>query len=63
MSLTIKEFDINELKPGLEKPLLGVAQHGMRFINFYYGNDLHRVPNIRAYGGMRVVEGKFGQFF
>ena len=35
----------------------------MRFVNFYYGDDLHRVPNIKAYGGMRVVKGKFGQFF
>ena len=35
----------------------------MRLVNFYYGDDHHRVPNIRAYGGMRVVKGKFGQFF
>ena len=33
----------------------------MRLINFYYGNDHHRVPNIRVYGGMKVVKGKFGQ--
>ena len=36
---------------------------GIRIVNFYYSNDHCRVPNIRAYGGIRVVKGKFGQFF
>ena len=58
MSLTIKEFYINELRAGLGKPL-----NGMRIINFCYGNDRRRVPNIRAYGGMNVRQGNFGQFF
>ena len=60
MSLAIEEFDINELRAGLGNLLhevTGEAWHGMRFVNFYYGNDCHRVPNIGAYGG------KFGQFF
>ena len=35
----------------------------MRIINFYYGNDHHRVPNIRVYGRMKVIKGKFGKFF
>ena len=58
MTLTVEEFDINELRAGLGKPL-----HGMGIINFYCGDDCCRGPNIRAYGGMKVVKGKFGQFF
>ena len=34
----------------------------MRFVNFYYGDDHCRVPNIQVYGGMKVVKGKFGKF-
>ena len=55
----IEEFDINELRAG---PLDGKLLHGMKTINFYYGNDHKRVPNIRVYGGMKVVNGKFGRF-
>ena len=58
MSLTIEEFDINKLKAGLGKLL-----HGMKIVNFYHGDDHRKVPNIRAYGGMRVVKGKFGNYF
>ena len=58
MALTIKEFKINELKVRIGKPL-----HGMKITNFYYGDDFRKVPNIRAYGGMRVVKGKFGNYF
>ena len=43
--------------------MLGKPLHGMRFVNFYYGDDHRRVPNIPVYGGMRVVKGNFGQFF
>ena len=35
----------------------------MRLVNFYYGNDRCRVPNIRLYGGMNVRQGKFDRFF
>ena len=55
MSLTFEEFNINELRAGLGKPL-----HGMRLVNFYYGNNHRRVPNIRVYGGMNVRQEKFG---
>ena len=58
MSLTIKEFGINELRAKTEKSI-----HGMKIANFYYGHDFRKVPNIRAYGGMRVVKGKFGNYF
>ena len=35
----------------------------MKITNFYYGDDFRKVPNIRAYRGMRVVKGKFGNYF
>ena len=55
MALTIEEFEINELRAKLGKPL-----HRMKIANFYYGD---KVPNIRAYRGMKVVKGKFGNYF
>ena len=58
MALTIKEFKINELRAKIGKPL-----HGMKIANFYYGDDFRKAPIIRAYGGMRVVKGKFGNYF
>ena len=57
MALTIKELEINELRAKIGKPL-----HRMKIANFYYGDDFRKVPNIRAYGGMRVVKGKFGNY-
>ena len=35
----------------------------MKIANFYYGDNHSKVPNIRAYGGMKVVKGNFGNFF
>ena len=35
----------------------------MKIANFYYGDNRSKVPNIRAYGGMKVVKGKFGNHF
>ena len=58
MALTIKEFKINELRAKIGKPL-----HRMKIANFCYGDDFRKVPNIRAYRGMRVVKGKFGDYF
>ena len=58
MALSIKEFKINKLKARIRKPL-----HRMKIANFYYGDDFRKGPNIRAYGGMRVVKGKFGNYF
>ena len=43
MSLMIEEFDINELRAG---PLGGKLLHGMKTVNFYYGDDQKRVPDI-----------------
>ena len=58
MSLTIEEFDINEVRAEIGKSI-----HGMKIVNFYYDDDRRKVPNIRVYGGMKVVKGKFGKFF
>ena len=58
MAVTIEEFEIIELKARIGKSL-----HGMKIANSYYGDDFRKVPNIRAYGGMRVVKGKFGNYF
>ena len=55
MAQTIEEFKINELKARIGKSI-----QGMKIVNFYYGD---KVPNIRAYGEMRVVKGKFGNYF
>ena len=35
----------------------------MKIANFYYGDDFRKVPNIGAYGGMRVVIGEFENYF
>ena len=55
MALTIEEFKIDELKARI-----GKLFQGMKIANFYYGDDFRKIPNIMAYGGMRVVKGKFG---
>ena len=34
----------------------------MKIANFYYGDDFRKVPKVRAYGGMSVVKGKFGNY-
>ena len=56
MSLTIEEFDINEL---MARPLDGKLFHGMKTLNFYFG-DHKRVPNVQVKGRMKVTKGKFG---
>ena len=58
MSLTIKEFGINELRAKTGKSI-----QRMKIVNFYYGDNHSKVSNIRAYGGMKVVKGKFGNYF
>ena len=42
MSLTIEEFDTNELRA---RPLGGkLIRNELKIVNFYYGDDRHRVP-------------------
>ena len=36
--------------------------HGKRFVNFYYGDNRRRVPDIQVYGGMEIRQGKFDRF-
>ena len=35
----------------------------MNIANFCHGDDFRKVPNIRAYGGLHVMKGKFGNYF
>ena len=58
MALTIEEFEINELRAKIGKP-----RHGMKIANFYHGDDFRKVPNVRAYGGMKVVKRQFRNYF
>ena len=58
MAPTIKEFEINELRAKIGKQF-----HGMKIANFYYGDDFGKVPNVRACGEIRVVKGKFRNYF
>ena len=55
VSLTSEAFGINELRARTGKSI-----QGMKTANFCYGDDFRKVPNIRAYGGMRVVKGNLG---
>ena len=55
MALTIDESEINELKARIGKSI-----HRMKIANFYYGDNFRKVPNIRAYGGMRAVKVNLG---
>ena len=59
MSLMIEEFGIKELRA---RPLGGKLLHGMKTINFYFGDDHKRVSNVLVYGRMKVAKGKFGQY-
>ena len=58
MALTIKEFETNKLRAKLGKPL-----HRMKIANLYHGDNHSKVPNIRAYGEMHVMKGKFRNYF
>ena len=41
MAQTIEEFKINELKARIGKSI-----HRMKIVNFCYGDDFRKVPNI-----------------
>ena len=55
--LKIEDFDINELRAELGKML-----HGMKVVNFCYGDDCHKVLNIQVHGRMKIDEGKFSRY-
>ena len=57
MALKIKEFDVNYITA-----VKGKSVKGLKFANFRYKNA-DKFPRIIVYGGMKVVKGKFGNYF
>ena len=57
MALKIKEFDVNYITA-----VKGKSVNGLKFANFRYKNA-DKFPRIIVYGGMKVVKGKFGNYF
>ena len=57
MSLKIKEFDVKYITA-----VGGKSVNGLKFANFRYKNS-DKFPRIIVYGGMKVVKGKFGNYF
>ena len=51
------EFDINHVTV-----VSGKSVNGLKFANFRYKN-FDKFPRIIVYGGMKVVQGKFGNYF
>ena len=51
------EFDVNYITAIGEKSI-----NGLKFANFRYKNS-DKFPRIIVYGGMRVEQGKFGNYF
>ena len=57
MGLKIEEFDVNYITA-----VKGKSVNGLKFANFRYKNA-DKFPRIIVYGGMKVVKGKFGNYF
>ena len=57
MALKIKEFDVNYITA-----VKGKSVNRFKFANFKYKNS-DKFPRIIVYGGMKVVQGKFGNYF
>ena len=57
MTLKIKEFNINYITA-----VKGKSVNGLKFANFRYKNA-DKFPRIIVNGGMKVVKGKFGNYF
>ena len=57
MALKIKEFNINYITA-----VGGKSVNGLKFANYRYKNS-DKFPRIIVYGGMRVEQGKFGNYF
>ena len=65
MALKIQEFDVNYITA-----VGGKSVNGLKFANFRYKNSdarsagsAHKFPRIIVYGRMKVVQGKFGNYF
>ena len=57
MALKIKEFDVNYITAVGRKSV-----NGLKFANFRYKNS-DKFSRIIVYGGMRVEQGKFGNYY
>ena len=57
MALKRKEFDVNYITA-----VKGKSVNGLKFANFIYKNS-DKFPRIIVYVGMKVVQGKFGNYF
>ena len=57
MALKMVEFDVNHITAIGRKSV-----NGHKFANFRYKNS-DKFPRIIVYGGMKVVQGKFGNYF
>ena len=57
MALKLVEFDINHITA-----IGGKSVNGLKFANFRYRNS-DKFPRIIVHGGMKVVQGKFGNYF
>ena len=57
MALKMAEFDINYITA-----VGGKSVNGLKFANFRYKNS-DKFLQIIVYGGMRVKQGKFGNYF
>ena len=57
MALKIEEFYVNYIKA-----IGGKSVNRLKFANFRYKNS-DKFPRIIVYGGMRVEQGKFANYF
>ena len=57
MALKIKEFDVNYITA-----MKGKSVNRLKFANFRY-KIADKFPRIIVYGGMKVIKGKFGNYF
>ena len=57
MAHKIEEFDTNHTTA-----IGGKSVKGLKFANFRHKNS-DKFPRIIVYGGMKVVQGKFGNYF
>ena len=57
MALKIEEFNVNYITA-----VGGKSVNRLKFANFRYKNS-NKFPRIIIYGGMKVMQGKFGNYF
>ena len=57
MALKLVDFDVNDITA-----IGGKSVNRLKFANFRYKNS-NKFPQIIVYVGMKVVQGKFGNYF